>query len=580
MATKDDEKLKDLLKKLGYATPLESYMATSPQELTPTVNPYNPLLGDSDSLVDAKSAVPKRSHGGSGRTVVTIPPRQADTKSMASLYFKNVLDRNIPGKQKSALDRELEDRYVAAIKDLPEPIPSNPKFGNETMVDLQDDGSGSYVNKKTIPSNPKFGNEQMVDLQDDGSGAYVGKISQKNSLPEIPKIITEQMVDLQDDGSGAYVNTPDYGKKNLAGNLLTPTRDSAPSINGDVDKRLWTDMIRNGAEPTENPYRSVSAASDYINKQLQELQGGRTPYSDQLEQLISDFKNRGSFSWDPNTDMLYQNYLSAMQNAGQLAMKDTLGQAAGLTGGYGSTYATAAANGAYNNYLQQANEALPDFYNIARDRYDLDTEQALQNIQLVQNQDEDYYNRMLNDLKYALDRENTLYNREFNEDERAYSREQDAYNRAFNEDERDYTRAYNEEARDYARNQEQEAYVQALKEAEAAQYNNMSAKDENAVMKDAYDMALGYGGLAAVERYIESLSGYNLSDDMKQKVRDYVRNNTTTLEKVDDRPVNDNKDTFTDGTKTYTYKELEKLGISEEVLKELKGMKKGQTYTF
>ncbi len=159
-----------------------------------------------------------------------------------------------------------------------------------------------------------------------------------------------------------------------------------------------------------NPYDSLIEAQNYINEQLAKLDN-RTPYTDKLDQLINSYMSRGNFSYDPNADMLYQNYLAAMQNAGQKAMKDTMGQAAMLTGGYGSTYATAAANGAYNDYIQQANQALPDYYNMAREAYADESNQALQNIKLLQGQDEDYYNRYVNNLKLGMQREGDLYDR-------------------------------------------------------------------------------------------------------------------------------------------------------------------------
>ena len=118
-----------------------------------------------------------------------------------------------------------------------------------------------------------------------------------------------------------------------------------------------------------------------------------------IDSLINEYVNRADFKYDPNADMLYQNYLAAMQNAGQMAMRDTMGQAAMLTGGYGSSYATAAANGAYNNYLQKANEALPDYYNMAANAYNQQGEDLLSQIKLLQNQDEEEYSRWLDMMK-------------------------------------------------------------------------------------------------------------------------------------------------------------------------------------
>ncbi len=163
-------------------------------------------------------------------------------------------------------------------------------------------------------------------------------------------------------------------------------------------------------------YRSSAAVTEadaYLSRLRQQLESGKTSRTDELNNLIDNYKNRGSFEYDPNSDMLYQNYLTAMQNAGQTAMKDTMGQAAALTGGYGSSYATAAANGAYNNYLQTANDNLVNFYNMAMDRYKLDQDRDLQAIDLTRLQDENEYSRAEANYLRNKDYADSLYNREY-----------------------------------------------------------------------------------------------------------------------------------------------------------------------
>ena len=61
---------------------------------------------------------------------------------------------------------------------------------------------------------------------------------------------------------------------------------------------------------------------------------------DLAEKLI----NRPAFSYDPQTDPFYQGAKSQYLRQGSRAMADTMGRAAGLTGGYGSSYAQAVAS--------------------------------------------------------------------------------------------------------------------------------------------------------------------------------------------------------------------------------------------
>lgn len=182
------------------------------------------------------------------------------------------------------------------------------------------------------------------------------------------------------------------------------TESPIAGVQQDVYNKMFTPFEESQA------YRDAMAYADGL---LQKLNTGRTQYTDELDSLIKDYKNRGSFEYDPNSDMLYQNYLTAMQNAGQMAMKDTMGQAAALTGGYGSSYSTAAANGAYNNYLQTANDNLVNFYNMAMDKYKLDQDKDLQAIELTKLQDDTVYDRLKDAYSANANRAESIYAKDY-----------------------------------------------------------------------------------------------------------------------------------------------------------------------
>ena len=92
-------------------------------------------------------------------------------------------------------------------------------------------------------------------------------------------------------------------------------------------------------------------------------------WQDHKDDTINKFLNREKFSYDVNSDALYQQYKEQYQSLGKLAMQDTMGQAAAMTGGYGSSYASSAGNQAYQQYLSQLNEVVPELYGMALDRY-------------------------------------------------------------------------------------------------------------------------------------------------------------------------------------------------------------------
>lgn len=88
-----------------------------------------------------------------------------------------------------------------------------------------------------------------------------------------------------------------------------------------------------------------------------------------LQAALADIQGYGDFSYDLNSDMLYQNALDNYMMLGQQAMADAMGQAAALTGGYGNSYAASVGNQAYQNYITQANNMIPQFQQMALDTW-------------------------------------------------------------------------------------------------------------------------------------------------------------------------------------------------------------------
>lgn len=89
----------------------------------------------------------------------------------------------------------------------------------------------------------------------------------------------------------------------------------------------------------------------------------------ELERLYAAITGRPAFSYDPASDPVYNSYAQSYQRRGRLAMRDTMGQAAALTGGYGSSYTQSVGQQQYDSYLQSLGEALPELYGMAWQRY-------------------------------------------------------------------------------------------------------------------------------------------------------------------------------------------------------------------
>ncbi len=129
-----------------------------------------------------------------------------------------------------------------------------------------------------------------------------------------------------------------------------------------------------------------------------EAEGYSSQWSAQLEAAIGSILNRKEFSYDPSADALYQQYKDSYVRQGRLAMMDTLGQAATLTGGYGNSYAQGAGQQAYERYLQGLTDKMPQLYQLALDRYDRENSRLAQQYTVLGDQESKDYDRYQQDL--------------------------------------------------------------------------------------------------------------------------------------------------------------------------------------
>lgn len=157
-------------------------------------------------------------------------------------------------------------------------------------------------------------------------------------------------------------------------------------------------------------------------------------YSGQLGDLYNKITNRSPFSYDASKDPLYQAYKDQYIQGGKLAMKDTMGQAAALTGGYGNTYGQQVGQQAYDAYLQNLTEVIPTLYQTAYNQYKDKGDQMMQQYAMLGDLQDQEYNRYRDALgdwegerNYATQLEAEDYRRRTAAENTAYSRQQDAY---------------------------------------------------------------------------------------------------------------------------------------------------------
>lgn len=192
-----------------------------------------------------------------------------------------------------------------------------------------------------------------------------------------------------------------------ASTVYTP---ATPTIStGIINQSTWDVMNTPFA-----PSTAYNDAMNYTNGLLKQLSTGRTSYADQVDALMQKIQNREDFSYDADSDMLFQQYLSSMMQSGKTAMQDSIGQASALTGGYGSTYATTAGNQAYNAYLQEAYNNLPEYYQMAMEAYEMEGQKMFDELSMMSEADAREYDRLYNAWGANYNNAQQMYQNEYN----------------------------------------------------------------------------------------------------------------------------------------------------------------------
>ena len=123
-------------------------------------------------------------------------------------------------------------------------------------------------------------------------------------------------------------------------------------------------------------YSEEKKQKDALVQQHNAQKPGDFSYSMQAgwDDIMNQILNRGKFSYDLNGDALYQQYKDQYTTQGKMAMMDTMGKAQAATGGYGNSYAQSVGQQAYQGYLQQLNDKVPELYQLALDQYNREGE--------------------------------------------------------------------------------------------------------------------------------------------------------------------------------------------------------------
>ena len=249
-------------------------------------------------------------------------------------------------------------------------------------------------------------------------------------------------------------------------------------------------------------------------------------YGGQVEEAYNALNNRQPFKYDVAGDALYQQYKDQYIMRGQQAMMDTMGQAAALTGGYGNSYAQSAGQQAYQGYLQQLNDKVPELYQLALQKYQMEGDALKDKYRLA---------RDMSDQEYAQYRDAVGdYNNDVNA---AYGRFQDALN---------YGAGQYNANRSWAADTYNNAYSQEYGAFQNGEDARFSAYQQDVAERNAAnDLALQYAKMAQDQAQYDANLAQNQAQFDKQLAEDKRQfNEKMTQEK--DRYEESLKDVHTD----------------------------------
>lgn len=282
------------------------------------------------------------------------------------------------------------------------------------------------------------------------------------------------------------------------------------------------------------PSQAYIDAMNYTQSLLDKINTGKTSYSDKVDAMMAKIEGRDPFSYDFNTDPLFQNMLGSAMASGQTAMQDTMGQAAALTGGYGSSYATSAGNQAYNQFVQNAYAQLPDFYNLALDAYTREGDEMYRQLGMYNDADDKEYGRLTNAYGLNYQKTQDMYGQEYNNywDTANYNLNVDKFNADAAMDAARFNASQALDAAKFEYNQKQDALARAdklnaAKTSEAAEAGETSAKEST--IKNIKSEGANILGRVAYgsDEYYEWLQGvannYGASPEQVQEIDRYLR---------------------------------------------------------
>lgn len=135
--------------------------------------------------------------------------------------------------------------------------------------------------------------------------------------------------------------------------------------------------------------------------------GYSSAWQEKMDGIMTKIAERKPFSYDPGADALYKQHEDRYISGGRMAMQDTIGKAATMTGGYGNSYAQGVGQQAHQEYMKGLTDKIPELYELAYSRYADEGDALLDQYGLYADREAQDYSRYLDDRDhdYRLERD-------------------------------------------------------------------------------------------------------------------------------------------------------------------------------
>ena len=152
----------------------------------------------------------------------------------------------------------------------------------------------------------------------------------------------------------------------------------------DIDK-IYNDIMAGG-----NEYYDAAGA---MEKPVYE-----SKYDGQIAGLVDSILNGEKFDYDVNKDSRFQNYAQIYERNAKKSAENMMGNASAASGGYGNSYAAAAAGQAYNEQMQGLNAVVPELEQLAYEQFQAKKNDQYNQLNMLNNLENQDYSRHRNDV--------------------------------------------------------------------------------------------------------------------------------------------------------------------------------------